>query len=195
MGSPMKVGAFDLFLLGVLFGHVDNMKPLNILTGIGTFGLLGILFLFRQPAALFSSASTMINSQTAICNHAPIKTSLRIWLDPIPRSPAGSGALPPGIDPPPAQVQGPETHALNLELGLVNTSEDQQSVSVLGWRWQQGSQTQAIAWNVQPNMSPLNQYTHVQRHLVELEGTEPVSVTMDLSVNGQRCRLMAEQPT
>ena len=171
------------------------MRLLNMLVGIGSLGLLGTVFRSQQPFSLFSSASTIMNSQTATCNRDSIQTSLRIWLDPIPLSPAGSGALPPGIDPPPAQVQGSETHALSLELGLVNTSEDQQSASVLGWRWQQGSQTEAIAWNVQPNMSPLNQYTHVQRHLVELEGTEPVSVTMDLSVNGQRCRLMAEQPT
>ena len=169
------------------------MRPPNILVSISSLGLLGTVFLSQQPFSLFSSASTIMNSQTAICNRAPIQTSLRIWLDPIPRSPAGSGALPPGIDPPAPQAQGPETHALNLELALVNTSEEQQSASVLGWRWSQGSQTEAIAWNVQPNMSPLNQYTQVQRHLVELEGAETVSVTMDLRINGQRCRLTAEQ--
>ena len=169
------------------------MRPFNTVVSIGSLGLLGTVFLLQQPFSLLSSASTTMNSPAATCNRDPIQTNLRIWLDPISRSPVVSGALPPGIDPPAPQIQGPETHALNLELALVNTSEDQQSASVLGWRWQQGSQTEAIAWNVQPNMSALNQYTHVQRHLVELEGAEPVSVTMDLSVNGQRCRLTAEQ--
>lgn len=169
------------------------MKTFKILTSMSSLILLGILFLSKAPTTLFSSASTIMNTQTANCNRNPIKTSLRIWLDPIPRSPAGYGALPPGVEQPAPEPQGPETHALNLELFLENTSEEQQSVRVLNWRWRQGGQTQLVSWNNPPDMSPLNRYNQVQRHLVKLNETETVSVEMDLGINGQQCQLKVQQ--
>ena len=165
------------------------MKLLYTLTVVSSLALTGIFFLSRHPVFLLSSTSTVMNLQTANCNRDPIRSNLRIWLDPIPRSPSGQGALPPGTHTPIRQAQDPETHALNLELFLENNSENQQAVRVLSWRWHQGEQTQQLSWNSQPEMSPLNRYTQVQRHLVKLNKIEAIRVEMALEINGQYCHL------
>ena len=133
-----------------------------------------------------------MSSQTKICNHHPIQANLRIWLSPIAHGPVGVGALPPGVELPRPQQPRSETHALNLELSLENKSDRQQSVSVLGWRWHQGSQTQQAHWAHQPDMSPLNRYSQVQQYLIKLDEAATISVDMDLEINGEPCHLEAQ---
>jgi hypothetical protein len=162
--------------------------PLFLLMSSGLV-VLGTQLLSSPLSSNRILAIPMTQKTTCTCNLEPIQASLRIWLDPVFRSPDGNGALPPGLDAPPPEPQGPETHALNLELTLVNTSQRQQSVQVKGWSWRQGNETASADWNVQPDMSPLNQYTQIQRQLVELGERQPVIATVNLDINGQPCDL------
>lgn len=167
------------------------MKLSTALVFMGSLALLGTLLL-KQPFSSLIPTITMAQQPTATCSLDPIQASFRIWLDPVPRSPAGSGALPPGIEAPVPQSQGPETHALNLELTLVNDSQTQQVVHVVGWRWSQSNQTYPATWNVQPDMSPLNRYSQVQRQLVQLQDNQTVQAMMELEINGQPCSLQVQ---
>ncbi|MEO0869055.1 MAG: hypothetical protein AAFY17_11530 [Cyanobacteria bacterium J06642_11] len=177
------------------------MKLSITLVSIGSLALLGAYLFAERSFSFLTSANTMTNQSTATCDGAsagpgdhrsPIQTQLRVWLDPIPRSPDGHGTLPPGVEAPAPQPQLSETHALNLELSVVNASQEQQTVHVAGWNWRQGNRTFPGFWNIQPDMSPLNRSDQIQRHLVQLEESQTVNVTMDLEINGQFCRLQVQ---
>ncbi len=162
-----------------------------LISSISTSGfvLLGIL-LSKQPFRFFIPAIAMNHQSTPTCNVNSVQASLRIWLDRIPDSP--SGALPPGVVPPAPQPRGSETHALNLELTLVNTNQQPQTARVLGWSWSQGDRTHPVAWSIQPDMSPLNRYNQIQRQLVELHGNQTVTAIMELEINGRSCQLQVQ---
>jgi hypothetical protein len=167
------------------------MKLSTTLIFIGSLVLLGTL-LSKQPLSSLIPAITMTNQPTTTCSLDPVQASLRIWLDPIPHSPAGNAALPPGVNAPAPQAQGPETHALNLELTLVNASQNQQAAHVVGWSWSQGNRIYSAAWSIQPDMSPLNRYNQIQRQLIQLHANQAVTATMELKINGQPCHLQVQ---
>ncbi len=129
-------------------------------------------------------------TQTPVpCTTPGIERQLRIWLDPIPSGP--DGALPPGTSAPPPQVRGPETHALNVELSLINASPRSHQAQVLGSEWQQGTSTYPLPWDLQPDLSPLNRFRFIQRQLVQLQPGQPVVVRLTLELDGQPCQLEA----
>ena len=166
------------------------MKLYTTFVFTGSLMLLGTL-LSEQPRSLPTPTIPM-NYRSTTCSLDPVQASLRIWLDSIPRTPDGNGALPPGINAPPPQPQGSETHALNLELTLVNASQNQQSAHVVGWSWSQGNRTDSAAWSIQPDMSPLNRYNQIQRQLVQLHGNQTVTAAIQLEINGQPCHLQVQ---
>lgn len=168
------------------------MKRTTVLFGIGSL-ILGIslftAFPFYHSTWVFAIANKMVNQSVKTCTREPIQTRLRLWLELIPHTPIGQGALPPGVTAPTPRPPRLETHALNLELELVNTSQTQQSIHVSGWQWRQGKQTHSKVWNRQPDMSPLDRYNQVQQQLVQLKENQVVNVSMDLNINGQHCYL------
>jgi hypothetical protein len=123
------------------------------------------------------------------CIDPTVESQLRAWLDRIPQRP--DGALPPGVVAPPAPPRGPETHALNVELGLINRSSRSRSARVLAGRWSQGSREQPLGWGLQPDLSPLNRFSSIERQLIRLTTDEPLRVELDLELDGRRCRLVA----
>ncbi len=123
------------------------------------------------------------------CADPSVESHLRAWLDRIPQRP--DGALPPGVVAPPAPPRGPETHALNVELSLINRSSETRTARVLAGRWSQGSREQPLGWGLQPDLSPLNRFNFIERQLIRLTTDEPVRVDLDLELNGRRCRLVA----
>ncbi len=154
----------------------------------------GLLILVTLALFTFSLVPTMFGimmmpAETATCHLTPISIHLRGWLDPIPTTPAGSGALPPGVVPPTPQPLGPETHAINLELAIANASQVTQQVQVESWQWQQNQTPHPMTWEVQPDMSPLNHYSYVQRSPIQLQSRSPIHIKMMLKVNGQPCHL------
>lgn len=168
------------------------MQLSTTLVLIGSLMLLGTFLLTDQPSFPSLPALPMTHPSTATCHRNPVQASLRLWLDPIPQTPAGLAALPPGITPPPPQPRGPETHALNLELTLLNASTDSQSARIVGWSWSQGRQTHPQPWHGQPDLSPLNRDNWIERHLVQLQGNQPVKATVDLEINGQPCPMQVQ---
>ncbi|MBD1999334.1 hypothetical protein H6G00_22430 [Leptolyngbya sp. FACHB-541] len=166
------------------------MKLYTTLGFASSLMLLGTL-IFEQPRSLPTPTIPM-NHQSTTCSLDPIQSSLRIWLDPIPHSPGGNRALPPGVDAPAPQSQGSETHALNLELTLVNASQNQQAVRIVEWSWSQGNQTDSAPWSIQPDMSPLNHYNQIERQLVQLQDNQTIAVTVELEINSQPCHLQVQ---
>jgi len=134
-----------------------------------------------------------MTSSLPLCFDSTIVSQLRVWLDPIPRHP--DGALPPGVIAPPSPPRGPETHALNLELSLHNTSSNSHSARVISAHWHQGQGNHPLSWSIQPDLSPLNRFSHIQRELVILTDDQPLKVELVLELNGTHCRLEAHIPS
>jgi hypothetical protein len=78
-----------------------------------------------------------------------------------------------------------------VELSLINRSSQTHSARVLDGRWSQGSQGQPLSWSLQPDLSPLNRFSVIERQLIRLTTDDPVRVDLDLDLDGRRCRLVA----
>ena len=128
-------------------------------------------------AGLPLNPTTAMTSSLPACSDSTIASQLRVWLDPIPRHP--NGALPPGVIAPPPTPQGPETHALNLELNLHNTSTNSHTARVISAHWRQGNHDHPLPWSIQPDLSPLNRFSHIQRQLVTLKHNQPLQIEID----------------
>lgn len=138
----------------------------------------------RSPLLPFTMATPL-----PPCTDSTVELHLRAWLDRIPQRP--DGALPPGVVAPPAPPRSPETHALNVELSLINRSSQTHSARVLNGRWSQGAHKQPLHWGLQPDLSPLNRFSVIERQLIRLTTDDPVRVDLDLDLDGRRCRLVA----
>ena len=78
-----------------------------------------------------------------------------------------------------------------MELNLINRSSQTRTARVLAGRWSQGSHEHSLGWGLQPDLSPLNRFSFIERQLILLSTDEPVRVDLDLDLNGRRCRLVA----
>lgn len=144
------------------------------------------------PTARLLTPFPAMASTLPPCANLPIHSQLRVWLDPLPHQ--RPGALPPGIIAPPAPPRGPETHALNVELSLLNPSRQNHRARVVSAHWHQGEHTHALQWRQQPDLSPLNRFSHIQRQLVVLNTGSPVQVELIVDLDGRRCRLADSIP-
>jgi hypothetical protein len=145
------------------------------------------------PHRLSSILRTTSMPSANSCHTGAIQASLRTWIDPIPRSPGG--ALPPGSISAGTPATPSHSHVLNVELQLHNTSEQAQQVRIAQASWHQTTDTNLFPWTQQPDMSPLNRFSTVQRLPLNLDPSMPVHVTLALSINGQTCSLTASSST
>ena len=144
------------------------------------------------PPSLSQAMDHAPTPASARCSASPIKAHLRAWLDRLPTRPDGSAALPPGVPAPPAQKPAAESHALNIELTLINTSKNLHTARVISLAWSQVQTVHPIPWQVQPDLSPMNRFQFIQRQLVKPMHDEPINVDLQLNLDGQVCLLRAQ---
>ena len=158
---------------------------------LSTFSLLGVFRAISTTSHISSFLTTGITMTHSHfnCFDTVIQSILDAWLDPLQNQ---EGALPPDALQSAVPIQGPETHALNVELTLINPSRHLHTAHVLSGSWQQGEIEQAFSWEQQPDLSPLNHFQYIQRKLLQLKSKQPVYVHLNMEINGQACVLNAK---
>ena len=133
-------------------------------------------------AMKFSSPQPVIT-----CSNGNVVPDLHAWVSPI--TIAHAHALPPGEPPAPIPEPTDHTHVLHMELRLRNTTRDPHNAEVLGASWSQNGQTHPLRWNQQPDLSPLNRFNTIVHRPIQANTTQPLTVTLKLTVDGQACTL------
>ena len=158
---------------------------------LSTFSLLGVFRAISTTSHISSFLTTGITMTHSHlnCFDPVIESKLDAWLDPLHNQ---EGALPPDALQSAVPIQGPETHALNVELTLINPSRKSHTALVLSGRWQQGETEQSFSWEQQPDLSPLNHFQYIQRQLLQLQSDEPIHIHLNMEINGKACVLKAK---
>ena len=121
------------------------------------------------------------------CSSGMIHSELRLWVNPVPRSPGG--ALPPSHTNPQKLSNTSHTHIVNVELRLHNTTTATHQAKVLKAAWSQSSQRQEFRWSKQPDLSPLNRYNTIEHLPLTLSEKAPIEVELELTIDGKSCTL------
>ena len=143
------------------------------------------------PLALFSiltMAMKLSSPDTASnCSNGNVVPDLQAWVSPIPI--VQNNALPPGAPQAPNPEPTDHTHVLHVELRLHNTTRNPHNAEVLGASWSQNGQPHPLRWHKQPDLSPLNRFNTIEHRPIQTNTTNPITVTMQLMVDGQACML------
>jgi hypothetical protein len=138
---------------------------------------------------IFSPIPLITMHQPPQCSSGIIHSDLRLWVNPVPRSPGS--ALPPSHTNPQKLSNTSHTHIMNVELRLHNTTTATHQAKVLKAAWSQSSQRQEFRWSKQPDLSPLNRYNTIEHLALALSGKAPIEVELELTLDGKSCTLKA----